>query len=98
MYTQILELTEEIETVIGTDDHARLQHLMARRAEAFAAMAEQGLQASSGAIVIIEKIQECEKRCEKQAILKIEEIRKNMDEIRKGKRLEKAYGQFVHNG
>ena len=98
MYTQILELTEEIEAVIGTDDHARLQNLMTRRAEAFAAIEEQSPQPSPEAIAIIEKIQECENRCREQAILKIEALKKDMDEIRKGKRLEKAYGRFVSNG
>lgn len=98
MYTQILELTEEIEAVIGTDDHARLQNLMARRTEAFSAMAGQGPQASLGAIAIIEKIQQCEKRCQEQAIRKIASLKKDMDEIRKGKRLEKAYSRFASNG
>jgi hypothetical protein len=97
MYTQILELTEEIETVIGTEDHDRLRKLMAHRAEAFAAMEGQGPQASPEAITLIEKIQECERRCREQAIRKIESLKKDMNGIRKGKRLEKAYGRFVGN-
>ena len=98
MYTRILELTEEIEAVIGTDDHARLQDLMTRRAEAFSAMEAQGPQPSPGVIAIIKKIQECEKRCQEQAIRKIEALKKDMDGIRKGKRLGKAYGRFASNG
>lgn len=76
MYKQILELTEEIETVIGTDDHVRLQNLMARRAEYFSVMEGQGPQPSPGAITIIKKIQECESRCQEQAIRKIESLKK----------------------
>lgn len=98
MYTQILELTEEIEAVIGTDDHVRLQNLVARRAEAFSAMESQDPQPSPEAIAIVEKIQECERRCREQAIRKIEALKKDMDEIRKGRRLEKAYGRFVSKG
>lgn len=97
MYKQILDLTEEIETVIPTDDHARLESLRVRRAEAFAAMERQGPQASPEAITLIEKIQECERRCREQAIRKIESLKKDMNGIRKGKRLEKAYGRFVGN-
>lgn len=98
MYSRILGLTEEIEAVIGTDDHVRLQNLMARRAEAFSVMEGQGPQASPEAIAIIEKIQDCERRCQEQAIRKIEELKKDIDGIRKGKRLEKAYGRFACNG
>lgn len=98
MYTKILELTEELETVIGTDDHVRLQNLVARRAEAFAAMEGHDPQDSAEAIAIIKQIQECEKRCQEQAIRKIETLKKDMDGIRKGKRLEKAYGRFASNG
>ena len=98
MYKRILALTEEIEVVIPTDDHARLEELRARRAEAFAAIEErQGEQSSAEAIALIEKIQECEKRCREQALRKLAALKKDMDGIRKGKRLEKAYGRFVGN-
>lgn len=98
MYTQILELTEEIEAVISTDDHLRLENLRVRRAEAFASLEGQAPQASPEAIAIIEQIQQCERRCREQAIRKIEALKKDMDGIRNGKRLEKAYGRFVSNG
>lgn len=97
MYTQILELTEEIESVIATDDHVRLEDLRVRRAEAFAALEAQVPEGSVEAIAIIEKIQQCEKRCREQAIRKIASLKKDMEGIRKGKRLEKAYGRFVGN-
>lgn len=98
MYTRILGLTEEIEAVIGTDDHVRLQDLMSRRAEAFSAMAGHEPQAAPEASMIIEKILECEKRCQEQALRKIEMLKKDIDGIRKGKRLEKAYGRFASTG
>ncbi|MHB1183981.1 MAG: flagellar protein FliT [Desulfobulbia bacterium] len=97
MYGRILELTEEIEAVIPTDDHARLEELRVRRAEAFAAAEAKGEQASPEAIALIEKIQECEKRCREQALSKLATLKKDMDGLRKGKRLEKAYGRFVGN-
>lgn len=97
MYGRILTLTEEIEAVIPTDDHARLEDLRVRRAEAFAAAEAQGPQSSPEVIVLIEKIQECEKRCREQAFSKLAALKKDMDVIRKGKRLEKAYGRFVGN-
>lgn len=97
MYKRILELTEEIEAVIPTDDHVRLEELRVRRAEAFAVIKTQGAQASPEAIALIEKIQECEKRCREQALRKLAALKKDMDVIRKGKRLEKAYGRFVGN-
>ena len=98
MYRQILALTEEIESVIATDDHVRLQDLRVRRAQAFAALEAQIPEGSPEAIAIIEKIQQCERRCREQAVRKITALKKDMDEIRKGKRLEKAYGRFVSNG
>lgn len=97
MYKRILALTEEIEVVIPTDDHARLEALRVRRAEAFAAMEAQGSQPSPEAIALIEKIQECERRCREQALRKLAVLKKDMDGIRKGKRLERAYGRFVGN-
>lgn len=97
MYKRILALTEEIEVVIPTDDHARLEALRVRRAEAFAAMEAQGSQPSPEAVALIEKIQECERRCREQALSKLAVLKKDMDGIRKGKRLERAYGRFVGN-
>lgn len=97
MYRRILALTEEIEAVILTDDHARLEGLRVRRAEAFAAIEAQGPQDSPEAIALIEKIQECERRCREQALRKLATLKKDMGGIRKGKRLEKAYGRFVGN-
>ena len=97
MYKRILALTEEIEAIIPTDDHARLEELRVRRAEAFAAIEGQGDHASPEAIALIEKIQECERRCREQALRKLATLKKDMDGIRKGKRLEKAYGRFVGN-
>jgi len=97
MYRLILALTEEIEAVIPTDDHARLEALRVRRAEAFAAIEAQGPQGLPEAAALIEKIQECERRCRKQALGKLAVLKKEMDGIRNGKRLEKAYGRFVGN-
>jgi len=92
MYRQILTLTEEIEEAIPLDDHARLNELKARRAAAFAGLEAQGPHASPEVVGLIKKIQDCERRCRDLAVGKMAAIKKDMDEIRKGKRLGKAYG------
>jgi hypothetical protein len=98
MYTRIFELTEEIEGVIATDDPARLEDLLARRADAFAALEAYAPEPSAEAIRVIEQIQKCERRCQEQAIRRMAALKQDMDGIRKGKRLEKAYGQAAPNG
>ena len=95
MYKRIFELTEEIERVISTDGSGRLQDLLARRAEAFAAMEAQAPEASGEAMRVIKEIQKCERRCQEQAIRKMAALKQDMDGIRKTKRLKKAYGRFV---
>jgi hypothetical protein len=95
IYTRIFKLTEEIEGVIAADDPARLQVLLARRAEAFAALAGQAPDPSAETVLVIEQIQKCERRCREQAISRMAELKQDMDGIRKGKRLEKAYGQLA---
>lgn len=97
MYREILALTEEIEVVIATDDHVRLEDLRVRRAAAFAAMESQGVQDSPEAIAVLEKIRQCENRCREQALSKLAVLKQDMDGIRNGKRLGKAYGRFVGN-
>lgn len=102
MYKRILELTEEIEAVSAGDDHVRLQDLLNRRAEAFAALEGQLPKISPDEVLeataIIARIQECEKRCQEQATRKLATLKEEMGKIRKGKRLEKAYGRFAGNG
>lgn len=98
MYRRILALTEEIEAVVGTDDHVRLQNLMTTRAEVFSAMTGEEPQSCLESAAIIIKIQECERRCQEQAIRKIEALKKDMEGIRNGRRLNRAYGQFAGVG
>lgn len=97
MYNRILALTEEIESVITTDDHARLQNLMAARAEEFANITDEEQPHCLESAVLIKKIQDCEKRCREQASRKTEEIRKDLETIRNGRRLNTAYCRFAGN-
>jgi hypothetical protein len=93
MYRRILSLSEEIETALPGDDHAGLDALRRRRAAAFATIEGHGLRVSPEAIAVIEKIQECERRCRELALRKMAVLKRDMGSIRKGRRLEKAYGR-----
>lgn len=96
MYKKILELTEEIETVSAGDDHVRLEELLRRRAAAFAALESAQRQAlPEEAMAIIVQIQECERRCREQATRRLAELKEELARIRKGKQVQKAYGQFA---
>jgi hypothetical protein len=98
MYKKILELTEEIEAVSAGDDHARLQELLNRRAAAFAVLEGQPPQSlPEETMAIIAQIQQCERRCQEQAARRLAALTEAMGKVRKGKRLEKAYGRFAGN-
>ncbi|TBV82808.1 MAG: flagellar protein FliT [Desulfobulbaceae bacterium] len=104
-YQQLLAITEEIEAINLTDDHARLGDLLQRRASVFATLkgrrnpqasapvtADRAEGAAEEAVSIIRRIQESERRCQAQAIRMLATIKAELGEIRKGRKLKRAYG------
>jgi len=67
------------------------RELLARRAAAFVAL--EGRAALPEEAELIERILECEARCQAQARRRMDGIRRQLGEVRKGRRLGKAYAR-----
>jgi len=97
MYRKILELTREIEKILAADDLAQLSELVARRAEAFGDLEENGKIVTPEMAEAIEQIRQCEERCKARATLKLDLLKKDREGIRRGRMLDKAYGVYAES-
>lgn len=91
-YKEILQLTEKIEHLLGTDDYENLRLLIKEREEAFSNLQEEP---QGDTAVVIGQILECEKKCVSLAMEKKKKIQADLKEMPNRKRLHQAYGQHM---